>query len=154
MTGPNPTDRAKRGTKYHVVVPSDGLLLAAFPSAANVHDTMLFTALLGRALVVCAAIARLYADAAYHSAENRRRCATEGILPPIHIARFLDFGDFGKRAYRLYHRLAADPIHRDPGFCTLIGHVRPEVRGGFQALDGSPGETYCWYRVWVLVDPV
>jgi hypothetical protein len=83
LTGPNPTDRAKRGTKYHVVVASDGLPLAALPSAANVNDTMLFPALLRRALVVCAAIARLYADAAYHSAENRRLCAAEGILPLI-----------------------------------------------------------------------
>ena len=83
LTGPNPTDRAKRGTKYHVVVASDGIPLAALPSAANVHDTMLFPALLRRALVVCAAIARLYADAAYHSAENRRLCAAEGILPLI-----------------------------------------------------------------------
>ena len=29
LTGPNPTDRAKRGTKYHVVVASDGIPLAA-----------------------------------------------------------------------------------------------------------------------------
>jgi hypothetical protein len=83
LTGPNPTDRAKRGTKYHVVVASDGIPLAALPSAANVHDTMLFPGLLRRALVVCAAIARLYADAAYHSAENRKLCAAEGILPLI-----------------------------------------------------------------------
>src|SRR4051794_21957580 len=40
LTGPNPTDRAKRGTKYHVLVASDGIPLAALPSAANVHDTM------------------------------------------------------------------------------------------------------------------
>jgi DDE family transposase len=52
-------------------------------SAANVNDTMLFPALLRRALVVCTAIARLYADAAYHSAENRRLCVAEGILPLI-----------------------------------------------------------------------
>ena len=44
---------------------------------------MLFPALLRRALVVCTAIARLYADAAYHSAENRKLCAAEGILPLI-----------------------------------------------------------------------
>src|ERR1044071_1589397 len=62
-TGPNPTDRAKRGTKYHVVVASDGIPLAALPSAADVNDTMLFPALLRRALVVCTAIARFYADA-------------------------------------------------------------------------------------------
>ena len=83
LTGPNPTDRAKRGTKYHVLVARDGIPLAALPSAANVNDTMLFPALLRRALVVCTAIARLYADAAYHSAENRRLCAAEGILPLI-----------------------------------------------------------------------
>src|SRR4051812_44376366 len=47
------------------------------------REPWLFPALLRRALVVCAAIARLYADAAYHSAENRRLCAVEGILPLI-----------------------------------------------------------------------
>lgn len=83
LTGPNPTDRAKRGSKYHVIVASDGIPLAALPSAANVNDTMLLPALLRRALAVCAAIARLYADAAYYSAENRRLCAAEGILPLI-----------------------------------------------------------------------
>jgi hypothetical protein len=44
---------------------------------------MLLPALLRRALVVCAAIARLYADAGYDTAENRRRCVAEGILPLI-----------------------------------------------------------------------
>src|SRR3954447_23294044 len=31
LTRPNPTDTAKRGTKYHVVVASDGLPLVALP---------------------------------------------------------------------------------------------------------------------------
>src|ERR687883_1634493 len=83
LTGPNPTDRGKRGTKYHVVVATDGIPLAALPSAANVHDTMLFPGLLRRALVVCVAIARLYADAGYDSAENRGLCERDGILPVI-----------------------------------------------------------------------
>jgi hypothetical protein len=43
---------------------------------------MLFSALLPRALV-CAAIARLYADAACHGAEDHRRCVAKGILPLI-----------------------------------------------------------------------
>src|SRR5919202_4070877 len=50
LTGPNPTDRAKRGTKYHVVVASDGIPLAALPSAPNVNDARLFPALLRRAV--------------------------------------------------------------------------------------------------------
>src|SRR3954452_15349263 len=83
LCGPNPTDRGKLGTKYHVVVASDGLPLAAMPSAANVHDTRLFPHLLHLALAVCAAIAKLYADAGYDSADNRRLCLNEGIQPYI-----------------------------------------------------------------------
>jgi transposase len=83
LTGPNPTDRGKPGTKYHVVVSTDGIPLVALPSAANVNDTMLFPGLRRRALVVCVAIARLYADAGYDSAENRWLCVRDGILPVI-----------------------------------------------------------------------
>ena len=35
------------------------------------------------ALAVCAAIGRLYADAGYDSADNRRLCVREGIRPLI-----------------------------------------------------------------------
>jgi Transposase DDE domain len=83
LTGPNPTDRGKAGTKYHVVASTDGLPLGVVPSAANVHDTRLFPHLLRLAQVVCAAIGRLYADAGYDSAENRDRCLREGIQPCI-----------------------------------------------------------------------
>ena len=83
LTGPNPTDRGKAGTKYHVVVSTDGIPLAVVPSAANVHDTRLFPHLLRLAQVVCSAIRRLYADAAYDSAENLRLCLRDGIQPHI-----------------------------------------------------------------------
>ncbi len=83
LTGPNPTDRGKAGTKYHVVVSTDGLPLAALPSAANIHDTQLFPHLLRLAQVVCAAIGRLYADAGYDSADNRALCLQDGIQPRI-----------------------------------------------------------------------
>ncbi len=83
LTGPNPTDRGKAGTKYHVVVATDGPPLGVVPSAADVHDTRLFPHLLRLAQVVCAAIGRLYADAAYASAENRGLCLQDGIQPCI-----------------------------------------------------------------------
>ena len=83
LTGPNPTDRGKAGTKYHIVASTDGLPLGVVPSAANVHDTRLFPHLLRLAQVVRAAIGRLYADAAYDSAENRRLCLRDGIEPHI-----------------------------------------------------------------------
>jgi transposase len=83
LTGPNPTDRGKPGTKYHVVVATDGIPLGVVPSAANVHDTRLFPHLLRLAQVVCAAIGRLYADAAYDSADNRGICLRDGVQPQI-----------------------------------------------------------------------
>src|SRR5918998_3059822 len=86
LTGPNPTDRGELGTKYHVVVSTDGIPLAAAPSAANVHDTRLVPYLSRLALAVCAAIGRLYADAAHDSAENRGLCLREGVRPLIREA--------------------------------------------------------------------
>src|SRR5215216_5882901 len=83
LTGPNPTDRGKAGTKYHVVASTDGIPLGVVPSAANVHDTRLFPHLLHLAQVVCAAIGRLYADAGYDSADNRALCLRDGIQPHI-----------------------------------------------------------------------
>ena len=83
LIGPNPADRGKAGTKYHVVVATDGLPLGVVPSAANAHDTRLFPRLLRLAQVVCAAIGRPYADAAYAGAENRRLCLQDGIQPCI-----------------------------------------------------------------------
>ena len=83
LTGPNPTDRGKAGTKDHIVASTDGIPLGVVPSAANIHDTRLFPHLLRLALVVGAAIGRLYADAAYDSADNRGLCAREGIQPFI-----------------------------------------------------------------------
>jgi Transposase DDE domain len=83
LTGPNPTDRGKLGTTDHVVVSAAGLPPAALPSAANVHDTRLFPHLLRLAQVVCAAIGRLHADAAYDSADNRGLCLRDGIQPCI-----------------------------------------------------------------------
>mgnify|MGYP000293517988 CR=1 FL=1 len=59
LTGPNPTDRGKPGTKYHLVVATDGLPLGAVSSAANVHDTRLLRHLLRPAQVACAVIGKL-----------------------------------------------------------------------------------------------
>ena len=44
LTGPNPTDRGKPGSKYHLLVDRHGIPLAACLSAANTHDSMLLEA--------------------------------------------------------------------------------------------------------------
>lgn len=38
LTGPNPTDRAKQGTKRHILTDARGVPLAVTLSAANLHD--------------------------------------------------------------------------------------------------------------------
>src|SRR5829696_1198512 len=83
LTGPNPTDRGKAGTKYHLVASTDGLPLGVVPSAANVHDTRLFPHLLRLAQAVCAAVGKVYADAGYNSAGNRDLCLQDSIQPCI-----------------------------------------------------------------------
>ena len=40
LTGPNPTDRGKAGSKYHLLVDAHGLPLNVLVSAANRHDSL------------------------------------------------------------------------------------------------------------------
>jgi transposase len=46
LTGRNPTDRGKPGSKYHLLCDANGLPLHALISAANTHDSKLFEPLL------------------------------------------------------------------------------------------------------------
>ena len=38
MTGPNPTDRGKLGTKRHILTDQKGIPLSVVITAANIHD--------------------------------------------------------------------------------------------------------------------
>ncbi len=62
LTGPNPTDRAKRGTKYHVAVDGDGVPVACAATAANINDTLVFERLFLAAFAVMARIRTVFAD--------------------------------------------------------------------------------------------
>jgi transposase len=46
LIGPNPTDRGKPGTKYHIFCDRNGLPLHVLASGANTHDSRLFVPLL------------------------------------------------------------------------------------------------------------
>ena len=127
LTGPNPTDRGKAGTKYHVVVATDGTPLGVVPSAANVHDTRLFPHLLRLAQVVCAAIGRLYADAAYDSAGQPRALRARG-YPAPHPR--------GGPAARLGARLG--PLHRRARLRVVVGQQAAGPPAG-QAGPRDPG---------------
>jgi transposase len=84
LTGPNPTDRAKRGTKYHVAVDGDGVPVACAATAANVNDTLVFERLFLAAFAVVARIRAVFADKGYDAERHRDLCRSFGALPRIH----------------------------------------------------------------------
>jgi IS5 family transposase len=46
LTGANPVDRGKAGSKYHLLIDATGLPLAVGLSAANTHDSQLLQQLI------------------------------------------------------------------------------------------------------------
>jgi transposase len=84
LTGPNPTDRAKRGTKYHIAVTGDGVPVACLATAANVNDTVAFERLFLAAFAVMARIRTVYADKGYDAEANRILCRAFKAEPHIH----------------------------------------------------------------------
>ena len=65
LIGPNPTDRAKKGTKYHLAVTGDGVPVVCMATAANVNDTVVFERLFLAAFTVVARIQTVFADKSY-----------------------------------------------------------------------------------------
>ncbi len=61
LTGPNPTDRGKRGTKDHIVVRADGIPVACAATAANINDTVVFERLFLAAFAVMTRIRTVFA---------------------------------------------------------------------------------------------
>jgi transposase len=84
LTGPNPTDRGKRGTKYHVAVDGNGVPVACAVTAANVNDTLVFERLFLAAFAVMARIRAVFADRGYDAERHRDLCRAFGTEPRIH----------------------------------------------------------------------
>ena len=99
LTGPNPTDRGKRGTKYHVAVTGDGVPVACAATAANVNDTVLFERLFLTAFAVTARIAIVFADKGYDAEANRDLCRTLGAEPQLHKRGRPHGSGLGKRRW-------------------------------------------------------
>jgi transposase len=106
LTGPNPTDRAKRGTKYHVAVDGAGVPVACAATAANVNDTVLFERLFLAAFAVVARIRTVFADKAYDAARHRDLCRRFGAEPAIHKRGRRRGSGLGKRRWPVERSLA------------------------------------------------
>ena len=92
-TGPNPTDRGKAGSKYHVLVDRQGVPLAVQLTAANVHDSKVLEPLVDAVQPIRRPTgepgrprkrpAKLHADKGYDYPEKRRALRHRGITPRI-----------------------------------------------------------------------
>jgi transposase len=93
LTGPNPVDRGKPGSKYHLAVDRNGIPLAVRLSAANAHDATQLLPLVDAIPPIIGPRgkpgrprkrpAKLHADKAYDSSELRRALQARSITPRV-----------------------------------------------------------------------
>ena len=106
LTGPNPTDRAKAGTEYHIATRGDGIPVACLATAANVSDTVMFERLFLRAFAVMARIRAVFADKGYDAEKHRRLCRDFKAAPRIHKRGLPHGPGLGKRRWPVEHTKA------------------------------------------------
>src|SRR3954470_7112092 len=99
LTGPSPTDRGKRGTKYHIATTGDGVPVACAATAANVNDTLLFERLFLTAFAVVARIGTVFADKGYDAEPHRELCRAFGAEPCLHKRGRPHGSGLGKRRW-------------------------------------------------------
>src|SRR3954466_13082093 len=110
LTGPHPTDRGKRGTKYHIAgdgvpvacyhIAGDGVPVACAATAANVNDTLVFERLFLTAFAVMTRIRTVFADKGYDAEHHRDLCREFGAEPCIHKRGQPHGSGLGKRRGR------------------------------------------------------
>ena len=127
LTGPNPTDRGKPGSKYHLLVDRNGIPLAVCLSAANTHDSMLLEAVVDAIPSVKGPRvrpgrprkrpAKLHLDKAYDYPRCRRALRAHGITPRI-----------ARRGVESSQRLGRHRYVVERSLAWLVGYRRLQVR--------------------------
>lgn len=89
-TGPNPTDRGKKGSKHHLIVDQQGIPLSTAISGANVHDSLLLQPLVKALPSVAGKVgrpkkrpAKLHGDKGYDFRIHHTWLTRQGIQPRI-----------------------------------------------------------------------
>ncbi|MGW2308823.1 IS5 family transposase [Actinomadura luteofluorescens] len=124
LTGPNPVDRAKRGSKLHVLSDARGLPLVVGVSAANVVDIEAFKPLFMAVPPIRSRRgprrrrpAEARADKAYDSADLRHWLRRRGVIPRI-ARRGIDSSErLGRYRWKIERTLA-----------WLLGYRRLTIR--------------------------
>jgi transposase len=87
-TGPNPTDRRKKGSKHHMVTDANGIPLAVRLTGANRHDITQLLPLVSDIPAIAGKVGRplrrpasVLGDRAYDSEPHRQQLRRKGIQP-------------------------------------------------------------------------
>ncbi len=90
QTGPNPTDRRKKGSKQHILTDANGIPLSETLTGANRHDVTQLLKLVDSVPPVGGKPGHpkqrpdeLYADRAYDSEQHRKQLQQRGIAPLV-----------------------------------------------------------------------
>ena len=95
MTGHNPTDRSKLGTKRHILTDKDGIPLSAVITSANTHHDITVAIDTVDSIVIKRPLSKpkhkqkqnLCLDKAYHSKEVEQEIIKRGYIPHIRHRR-------------------------------------------------------------------
>ena len=95
MTGHNPTDRSKLGTKRHILTDKDGIPLSAVITSANTHDVTVVIDTVDSIVIKRPSSKPKYnhkkqnfcLDKAYHSKEVEQESIKRGYIPHIRHRR-------------------------------------------------------------------
>jgi putative transposase len=93
MTGHNPTDRSKLGSKRHILTDKNGIPLSTFITSANIHDVTVATNTIDNIVVKRPSSSKskykqnLCLDKAYHSNEVEQEIIKRGYIPHIRHRR-------------------------------------------------------------------
>ncbi len=99
MTGHNPTDRSKLGTKRHILTDKEGIPLSTVITSANTHDVIVATNTIDNIVIKrpsSSSITKyrnkkkkqnLCLDKAYHSKEVEQEIIKRGYVPHIRHRR-------------------------------------------------------------------
>ena len=95
MTGHNPTDRGKLGSKRHILTDKEGIPLSTFITSANTHDVTVATNTIDNVVIKKPSSSKspkhtkqnLCLDKAYHSKEVEQEILKRGYIPHIRHRR-------------------------------------------------------------------
>lgn len=152
-TGPNPTDRRKRGTKHHVITDAGGIPLKTKVTGANRHDVTQLLSLVDEIPPVAGKTGRprqrpdeLYADRAYDSDSHRQELRNRHIKP--HLGRRNAEHGSGLGVYRWVSERALAWLH---GFRRL--RTRYDRRADIHDAFVSLAECLIHYRTLARAGP-